>query len=104
MIVLFNPKATKTRNRRFSLSVLSLAAILEEREEYAIIDGNLDVNPTESLSALKREKSVEVLAVTVMPGPQTVTAVAACRQVRARHQHIPIVWGGYSPPTAPMPP
>src|ERR1700683_3494204 len=30
-----------------------------------------------------------------MPGPQTVGAVASCREVRARFPQLPIVWGGY---------
>jgi radical SAM superfamily enzyme YgiQ (UPF0313 family) len=97
MIVLYNPKAAKFRNRRFPLSVLSIAAVLEGREEYAIVDGNLDPRANDALLALLREKSVELLAVTVMPGPQTVSAVASCREVRQRYPQIPIVWGGYFP-------
>ncbi len=97
MIVLYNPKATRFRNRRFPLSVLSLAAVLEGREEYAIVDGNLDAGPTETISGLLREHPVELLAVTVMPGPQTVGAVASCREIRTRFPHVPIVWGGYFP-------
>jgi len=72
-----------------------MAAILEGREEYAIVDGNLDAHPTESVAALIREHSVEMLAVTVLPGPQTVGAVATCRQIRALFPHVSIVWGGY---------
>jgi len=97
MIILYNPKATKYRSRRFPLSILSIAAVLEGREEYAIVDGNLDPHPTETLLGLMREKPVELLAVTVMPGPQTVSAVASCREVRERYPEIPIVWGGYFP-------
>src|SRR5277367_4636425 len=95
MIVFYNPKATKLRNRRLPLSILAIAAVLEGKEEYAIVDGNIDPHPTESLIALIRERPVELLAVTVMPGPQTVGAVASCREVRASFPHIPIVWGGY---------
>src|SRR5260370_19003078 len=82
MIVLYNPKATKPRNRRFPLSILAIAAVLEGREEFAIVDGNLDPQPTETLLALLREHRVELLAVTVMPGPQTVGPVASCREPR----------------------
>ena len=32
-----------------------------------------------------------------MPGPQLTAAVEACRTVRARLPHVPIVWGGYFP-------
>jgi len=42
MIILFNPRATKPRNRRFPLAVMALAAVLEGREEYEIVDGNVD--------------------------------------------------------------
>jgi len=97
MIVLYNPQATKFRNRRFPLSILSVAAVLEGREEYVIVDGNLDPKVDETLLALLREKPVELLAVTVMPGPQTVSAVRSCRRIRAVHPEIPIVWGGYFP-------
>jgi len=95
MILFYNPKATKPRNTRFPLSVLAIAATIDGREEYAIVDGNLDPNPTETLTGLIQRHSVELIAVTVMPGPQTVGAVATCRQIRTRFPNIPIVWGGY---------
>ena len=46
MIILFHPRATKPRNCRLPLAVLALAAVLEGREEYRIIDGNLEDDPT----------------------------------------------------------
>ena len=95
MILFYNPKATRPRNRRFPLSILAIAAVVEGKEEYAIVDGNLDPHPTESLIAIIKERRVELLAVTVMPGPQTVGAVASCREIRARFPELPIVWGGY---------
>ncbi|MBZ5572833.1 MAG: B12-binding domain-containing radical SAM protein [Acidobacteriia bacterium] len=95
MILFYNPKATKSRNRRLPLSILAVAAVLEGKEDYAIVDGNLDPHPTESLIARIRERPVELLAVTVMPGPQTVGAGASCREIRARFPELPIVWGGY---------
>ena len=97
MIILFNPKATRYRNRRFPLSVLSIAAVLEGREDYEIVDGNLDPHPTETIAVLLQQKPVELLAVTVMPGPQTRSAVETCRELRARFPRVPIVWGGYFP-------
>jgi anaerobic magnesium-protoporphyrin IX monomethyl ester cyclase len=95
MIILYNPKAARYRNRRLPLSVLSIAAVLEGREEYAIVDGNLDLHPTETIVALIQRHVVEMLAVSVMPGPQTVGAVSTCREIRARFPHVTIVWGGY---------
>jgi anaerobic magnesium-protoporphyrin IX monomethyl ester cyclase len=95
MILFYNPKAARYRNRRLPLSILSIASMLQGKEEYAIVDGNLDPNPTETLVSIIQNSSVELLAVTVMPGPQTVGAVASCREIRARFPNLPIVWGGY---------
>lgn len=97
MIVLYNPKATRYRNRRLPLSVLSMAAVLEGREQYSIVDGNYDPHPLETLTSLMLSSPVSLLAVTVMPGPQTRNAVEGCRAIRARFPQVPIVWGGYFP-------
>ena len=51
--------------------------------------------PQKVLLPSSRNIRVELLAVTVMPGPQTVGAVASCREIRARFPELPIVWGGY---------
>jgi anaerobic magnesium-protoporphyrin IX monomethyl ester cyclase len=95
MIVLYNPKVTRPPNRRFPLSILSIAAMLEGREEYAIVDGNLDPRPQETIAALLRENPVELLAVTVMPGPQTRSAVETLPALRKAFPRVPTVWGGY---------
>ena len=97
MIVLFNPRATKPKNRRFPLSILALAAVLEGREDYVIVDGNVDDDPISTLKSLMTKGNVEMLGVTVMPGPQMVSAIAPCRAVRAAFPQVPIVWGGYFP-------
>ena len=97
MIVFYNPQATKPKNRRFPLSILALAAVLEGRESYAIVDGNLDPYPVQTLLDLLTENRVDLLAVTVMPGPQMAPAIEACRRARSAFPHVPIVWGGYFP-------
>lgn len=97
MIILFNPRATRPRNRRFPLSIMALAAVLEGKEEYEIVDGNLDDDPTATILHLMRYKNVEMLGVTVMPGPQMVAAIQTCREVRRLYPKLPIVWGGYFP-------
>src|SRR5580658_2271648 len=97
MVILFNPRATKPRNRRFPLSILALAAALEGREEYVIVDGNVDPHPTKTLTELIKKHPVELLGVTVMPGPQMVAAIEPCSTIRRTFPHVPIVWGGYFP-------
>lgn len=79
------------------MAVLSLAAMLEGREEYVIVDGNVDPNPAQTIANLMTARQIELLAVSVMPGPQMVAAMEACREIRLRFPKVPIVWGGYFP-------
>ena len=72
MIVLLHPRSTRRKNRRFPLAILPVAAVLEGREDYVIIDGNLDPDPGATLDRVMREGGVELFAVSVMPGPQMV--------------------------------
>ncbi len=97
MVILYHPKSTKPRSRRFPLSVLSLAAVLEGQEKYAIVDGNVDPHPLRTISDLARSHEVDLLAVSVMPGPQMVAAMETSRTFRARFPKVPIAWGGYFP-------
>src|SRR5579863_9381539 len=88
MIILLHPRSTRPKNRRFPLSILSIAAI---------VDGTLQPDPASTLDRLAQDRNVEMLAVSVMPGPQMVAAMQLSREFRARHPKIPIVWGGYFP-------
>jgi anaerobic magnesium-protoporphyrin IX monomethyl ester cyclase len=97
MIILVNPRATKPKNRRFPLAILSIAAVLEGKEEFAIVDGNLDKHPDRTIDRIVDEHGVELLALTVMPGPQMAASIPICRDFRSKYPKIPIVWGGYFP-------
>lgn len=97
MIILFHPRATRPRNCRLPLAVLALAAVLEGREEYEIIDGNLEEHPVEAILALIDKHPVELLGVSAMPGPQMVAAMETSREIRRLRPHVKIVWGGYFP-------
>jgi radical SAM superfamily enzyme YgiQ (UPF0313 family) len=95
MVILLHPRSTKPKNRRFPLAVLSLAAVLEGREEYVIVDGNADPNPDATLDRIMLETPATLLAVSVMPGPQMRAAIPICREFRRKFPAVPIVWGGY---------
>jgi anaerobic magnesium-protoporphyrin IX monomethyl ester cyclase len=97
MIILFHPRATKPRNCRLPLAVLALAAVLEGREEYRIIDGNLEEDPTAAILSTINTHQVELLGVSCMPGPQMVAAMETCREIRRLRPKVRIVWGGYFP-------
>src|SRR5262245_9892670 len=85
VIVLFHPRSTRPKNRRLPLSVLYLAAALEGRAEYEIVDGNADPDPWSTIDALAAATPIELLAVSVMPGPQLRNAVAVCKAFREKY-------------------
>jgi hypothetical protein len=89
MIVLLHPRSTRPKNRRFPLSVLALGAVLEGKEAYEIVDGNIDPHPMDSIDRIAREQPLEMLGVSVMPGPQMVQAIALSREFRARYPKFP---------------
>ena len=55
---------------------------LEGKEDYVIVDGNLDTDPGSTIARIAAENDVEFLAVSVMPGPQMVAAIPVCREFR----------------------
>ena len=96
MILLLHPRTvTNLTNRRMPLSPLAIAAMLEGKHDYEIVDGNIDPDPSATLRQFARERKVEALAVSVMPGPQMVHAIQLSKTFRAEFPKIPIVWGGY---------
>ena len=103
MILFINPRATRPKNRRFPLSVMAIAAALPDHVTWEIIDGNrpsVDVLGTVTAICLARAGTadpVELIAMTVMPGPQLVSAVPLARELKRRHPDVAIVWGGYFP-------
>ena len=98
MIVLFNPLSTTPGKQPLPLSIMALAAVLEGRHEWTLVDGNICPTPARDIiGRLDRGGASSLLAVTVMPGPQLTQAVDVCRSVRESRPDAPIVWGGYFP-------
>lgn len=97
MIVLYNPVSNATRKPVLPMSLLAVAALLEGTHDYRIIDGNLVPDPLEALSQAINQDGVDILAITVMPGPQLNQAVPLSRELKRRHPNVRIVWGGYFP-------
>ncbi|HEV8287263.1 MAG TPA: radical SAM protein [Chitinophagaceae bacterium] len=93
-ILLFNPRAAETK-ARVPNSILSIAASIEGKYDYAIVDGNLEKNPLKVLLAYLDTGDYHVFACTVMPGPQLKQAIPLTKEIRKKYPHIKIVWGGY---------
>ena len=96
MIVLFNPRSSSSGKAILPMSVLALAAALENKHEYAIVDGNLLEDP---LHAIREHVAAgaRVLAITVMPGRQVRQAIDVSRSIKSEFPAVRVVWGGYFP-------
>jgi anaerobic magnesium-protoporphyrin IX monomethyl ester cyclase len=109
VIILVNPRATRPRNRRFPLSLMAIGAALPEGTSWEIVDGNCpNSDPYGEIAALIEHTAgsrdpVRAVAMTVMPGPQLVSAVPLARRLKERFPSVPIVWGGYFPSLYPQP-
>jgi len=95
-VLFFNPRAAETK-ARVPNSILSIAASIEGKYDYAIVDGNLEKNPLSILASYLDSGNYGVFACTVMPGPQLKQAIPFTREIRKRFPLVKIVWGGYFP-------
>jgi len=95
-VLLINPRMCRPSSTRLPLSVLHLAAVLEGKHPWRILDGNLGPIVDAAVQAL-RERPHALVGVTVMPGPQVATAIEVSRAIRAAVPEVPIAWGGYFP-------
>jgi hypothetical protein len=109
MIVFVNPRATRPKNRRFPLSVMAIGAALPPDVPWEIVDGNLpNADVLAEVSALvddaaARGQPARAVALSVMPGPQLVSAVPLSKAIKTRYPSLPIVWGGNFPSLYPAP-
>ena len=90
-VLFFNPRAAKSK-ARVPNSILSIAASIEGKYEYVIVDGNLEKNPLKVLEGNLDSGDFMVFACTVMPGPQLKQAIPFTKEIRQKYQ-IHILWG-----------
>jgi phage gp46-like protein len=96
MLVMYNPPSSARRKPVMPLSLLALGALLENKHDYCIVDGNLDRDALGTIDRMVQD-GADTLAVTVMPGPQLADAVPLCRELKSRHPRLRVIWGGYFP-------
>jgi anaerobic magnesium-protoporphyrin IX monomethyl ester cyclase len=100
VILFVNPWVTRPRNRRFPLSVMAVGAALPASVSWEIVDENQP--RIDALAEIRRHVEarrgtadpVQLVALTVMPGPQLVSAVRLSKAVKQEYPSLPIVWGG----------
>src|SRR4051794_27850523 len=95
-VLLVNPYMCRPGSTRLPLSVLNLAAVLDGRHPWQILDGNLGPIADAARAALAARPHA-LVGVTVMPGPQVAPAIEISAAIRAAAPSVPIAWGGYFP-------
>ena len=83
-VLFFNPRAAESK-ARVPNSILSIAASIEGKYDYAIVDGNLEKNPLKVLLGYLDTGDFEVFACTVMPGPQLKQAIPFTKEIRKQY-------------------
>lgn len=95
-LILYNPWSNAAGKKILPMSLLALAAVLEHKYQFTIVDGNCEPDPLSTIRNLL-DDGVRVLAVTVMPGPQLSVAVPHCRALKKAYPDLTVIWGGYFP-------
>lgn len=99
-VLLFNPRAARTKPR-IPNSILQVAASIEGKYDYLIVDGNLEQDPEKKILQYFREHDIRFFGCTVMPGPQLRQAIPISRKLRQLYPRLTIIWGGYFPSNQP---
>ncbi len=99
-VILFNPRAT-THHARIPNSILAIAASIEGKYEYVIVDGNLENDPMSVIRRYLQTGDFGFFASTVMPGPQLKQAIPFSKRIREEFPSVNIIWGGYFPSNHP---
>jgi anaerobic magnesium-protoporphyrin IX monomethyl ester cyclase len=93
-ILLFNPRSNEYKPR-IPNSVLQVAASIEGKHEYVIVDGNLEKDPWRKIERHLSSGKFKFFGSTVMPGPQLKQAIPFSKRIKEQFPGIKIIWGGY---------
>jgi radical SAM superfamily enzyme YgiQ (UPF0313 family) len=74
-----------------------VASGIEGKYAWHFLDENVDGDAEKPLGELILGHGVRYVALTVMPGPQLVRAVAISKALKATHPAVTIIWGGTFP-------
>jgi radical SAM superfamily enzyme YgiQ (UPF0313 family) len=95
-VILFNPRSAVGKHR-IPNSILNIAASVEGRFGWTIVDGNREKDPWQKLHELLSTGEYKYLGFTVMPGPQTKQAIPFSKKIKKEFPGTVMIWGGYFP-------
>ncbi|HWZ21883.1 MAG TPA: radical SAM protein, partial [Cytophagaceae bacterium] len=101
-VLLFNPRSANSKPR-IPNSILQVAAAIDGKYEYVMVDGNMEKDPWIKINNYLEEGDFGYVGFTVMPGPQLKQAIPYSKLIREKYPEIKIIWGGYFPSNQPKP-
>src|SRR5438270_13715189 len=93
-ILLFNPKSAVAKHR-IPNSILAIAASVNHKYEWAMVDGNCESDPYLKIVEYLSTGEFKYIGVTVMPGPQLKQAIPISSAIKQQFPDLTIVWGVY---------
>src|ERR1700735_4028913 len=95
-VLLFNPRSARAKHR-IPNAIMNIAASIEGKYEWVIVDGNRETDPYQKISNYLSTGEFKYIGITVMPGPQVKQAVPFSKQIKDDFPGTVMVWGGYFP-------
>jgi anaerobic magnesium-protoporphyrin IX monomethyl ester cyclase len=95
-VLLFNPRSARSKPR-IPNSILSIAASIEGKFPYVIVDGNMEKDPAEKIMDYLSRGDVKYFGCTSMPGPQLKQSIPISKKIKELYPDTVIIWGGYFP-------
>ncbi len=95
-VLLFNPRSARYKPR-IPNSVLTVAAAIDGLYDWAIVDGNRELDPWQKIKSYLSTGEYKYVGFSVMPGPQLKQAIPFAKQIKAEFPQTIMIWGGYFP-------
>lgn len=94
-VLLFNPRAVSNANYRIPNSILQVAASIEGKYDWVVVDGNREDDPWDKIKSYLDSGKFSFFGCTAMPGPQLKQAIPISKRIRDQYPDIATIWGGY---------
>ena len=95
-VLLFNPRSAIAKHR-VPNAIMNIAASIDGKFEWTIVDGNRDEFAYEKIASLLSTGEYKYIGFTVMPGPQTKQAIPFAKKIKEEFPNTVMIWGGYFP-------
>lgn len=95
-VLLFNPRSANAKYR-IPNSIMNIAASIEGKFEWVIVDGNCEADPYEKIASYLQTGDFKYIGFTVMPGPQSSQAIPYAKKIKTDFPAMVMIWGGYFP-------